>query len=315
MAVVGFLLLLLAPVFAHAQGGGTDTVQLVWTAPGDDGMVGTAASYEIRVSTAPITSGNWSVANVVGPAPAPLPGGRRQGVTARGLSTDTTYYFAMIARDDAGNSSGLSNVLRWDWAADSAPPGPPTGLAVVRVGPSVRITWGAVSVPDLDGYSLYRATSAAGPFVRINGTLVTPCEYVDGAVPAGEDAAWYTVTANDLSGNESAQSTSAQVVLVTPPAPWALSPVYPNPSSTSQPVCIPIIIPPSGAGDAAVDIVNAGGHRIRHIELLAAGSCSGGNGVVWDGLNDAGRNVAPGVYRAWLIANGTRESVKLVRVP
>ena len=145
--------------------------------------------------------------------------------------------------------------------------------------------------------------------------LTIPPQNARAAVPGGEDAAWYTVSASDLSGNESPQSASAQVVLVTPPAPWALSPVYPNPSSTSQPVCIPIIIPPSGAGDAAVDIVNAGGHRIRHIELLAAGSCSGGNGVVWDGLNDAGRNVAPGVYRAWLIANGTRESVKLVRVP
>ena len=57
MVAVGFLLLLLAPALAHAQGG-TDDVQLVWTAPGDDLVIGTAAAYEMRFSTAPITSGD-----------------------------------------------------------------------------------------------------------------------------------------------------------------------------------------------------------------------------------------------------------------
>src|SRR5689334_13009168 len=120
MVVVGFLLLLLAPLIAHAQGGGPDTLQIVWTATGDDGAIGTAASYQIRVSTAPITLANWGAANVVGPAPLPLPSGSRQGFTVRGLSSDTTYYIAMISADETGNTSSLSNVLRWDWSADAS---------------------------------------------------------------------------------------------------------------------------------------------------------------------------------------------------
>jgi hypothetical protein len=314
MVIVGFLLLLLAPVLAHAQGGGPDTLQVVWTSSGDDGAVGTAASYEIRVSTAPITIANWSGANVVGPAPLPLPSGSRQGFTVRGLSSDTTYYVAMIVADDAGNSSTLSNVLRWDWSADASAPPVPAGVQATRVGADVRITWSAVAAPDLDGYSVYRATSGSGPFVRVNLTLVTPVQYMDTSAPAGQSL-WYTVSASDFSGNESAQSSASQVQLTTPPGTWSLSAVYPNPSSASQPVCIPFAMPASGAGDAAVDIVNAGGHRVRHIDILSAATCAAGGGVLWDGTNDAGRAVAPGVYRAWLIAGDTRVSVKLARVP
>ena len=315
MVAVGLLLLLLAPVLAHSQGGGPDTLQLVWTAPGDDGAVGTAATYEMRVSKAPITLGSWSVANVVGPAPGPLPSGKRQGLTVRGLSSDTTYYFAMRSVDDAGNWSGLSNVLRWDWAADVAAPSAPVGVTGVRLGSDVRVSWGPGADPDVDGYSVYRATSESGPFVRVNVTLVTPTVYLDTSVPAGEATVWYQVTASDLSGNESGQSAAAKVQLIAPPEPWTLSPVFPNPSTTTQPVCIPIAIPTSGAGSASVDIVNAGGHRVRRIAILTATTCAGGSGIVWDGRNESGRNVAPGVYRARLIADETRGSVMVVRVP
>jgi hypothetical protein len=315
MVVVGFLLLLLAPLIAHAQGGGPDTLQIVWTATGDDGAIGTAASYQIRVSTAPITLANWGAANVVGPAPLPLPSGSRQGFTVRGLSSDTTYYIAMIAADEAGNTSTLSNVLRWDWSADASAPPVPLGVRASMAGADVQLTWDAVAASDLDGYSVYRATSAGGPYVRLNATLVTPSQYRDTSAPANPSGLWYRVSASDLSGNESAQSSASQVQLAAPPGAWSLSPVYPNPSSASQPVCIPLATPASGAGNAAVDIVNAGGNRVRHIEILSAATCAGGQGVMWDGANDAGRGVAPGVYRAWLIAGDTRMSVKLVRVP
>ena len=34
-------------------------VKLTWTAPGDDGTVGTATSYDVRYSTGVINAGNW----------------------------------------------------------------------------------------------------------------------------------------------------------------------------------------------------------------------------------------------------------------
>jgi hypothetical protein len=315
IVVVGFLLLLLAPMLAHAQGGGPDTLQLVWTAPGDDGAIGTATGYEMRISTAPITLGNWSSANVVGPAPGPLPSGKRQGMTVRGLSTDTTYYFAIRSVDDAGNWSGLSNVLRWDWASDTVAPAAPLGVTALRLGSTVRVTWSAGTETDLDGYWIYRATSAAGPFTRVNPTLITPAEYIDSALPAGAATVWYQVAASDFSGNESPRSAPAQVQLAASSGTWSLSPVYPNPSTTSQSICIPFVVPASNVGNAAVDIVNAGGLRVRHIPIPSVPTCAGGNGVVWDGTNDAGRRVAPGAYHARLVSGGTRATVLVVRLP
>ena len=41
-------------------GATTDSVTLSWTAPGDDGDVGTAATYDIRYSTSPITEATWN---------------------------------------------------------------------------------------------------------------------------------------------------------------------------------------------------------------------------------------------------------------
>jgi len=312
--VVGLLLLLLAPLLAHAQGGGPDTLQLVWTAPGDDADVGTAAGYELRVSTAPISLGTWGAANVIGPSQSPSPSGTREGFTVRGLSSDSTYYFAIRSVDEAGNWSPISNVLRWDWIADTTPPSAPLGVAGSKFDADARIIWSDNPEPDINGYSVYRATSATGPFAKLNATLVRGTEYLDAAVPTGVPTAWYRVSASDLSGNESAQSSATQIRLTGPRGAWRLPPVYPNPSMSAEPVCIPIDAPETGTEGATVDIVNSGGYRVRHIPLASSVSCNG-TGVVWDGRNDAGRLVAPGVYRAWLIAGSSRVSVKLVRVP
>jgi flagellar hook assembly protein FlgD len=60
-------------------------------------------------------------------------------------------------------------------------------------------------------------------------------------------------------------------------------------------------------------IMDSGGRRIRTLSL--SGLTGGPQTVTWDGLNDAGGLVAPGVYTAWLITTGQRLSVKLVRQP
>ncbi len=88
----------------------TTSVQLNWTAPGDDGSTGTATSYDIRYSTSAITAGNFSSATQVSGAPAPAAAGTNQNVTVSGLTADTTYYFAMKTADAVPNWSTISNV-------------------------------------------------------------------------------------------------------------------------------------------------------------------------------------------------------------
>ncbi len=98
-------------------------VTLLWTAPGDNGMVGTAGIYDIRRSTSPITSANFDAAAPFSPVPFPLPGGSSQSFIAMGLLPATTYYFALKTRDTGNNWSGLSNVITAQTAAvDQVPP-------------------------------------------------------------------------------------------------------------------------------------------------------------------------------------------------
>ena len=67
---------------------------------------------------------------------------------------------------------------------------------------------------DLEGYRVYRSSSATGTYTRLNTALVTGTSYADTAAPAGATS-YYQLTAVDLSGNESARSAT---VVSTPPA-------------------------------------------------------------------------------------------------
>gem|GEM_PF-2125101 len=89
----------------------TSTLILSWTAPGDDGNIGTATAYDIRYSTDPITDLNWSGAIQVVGEPTPLASGTIQQMNISGLMPDTQYYFAIKTYDEVLNISPLSNIV------------------------------------------------------------------------------------------------------------------------------------------------------------------------------------------------------------
>ncbi|WP_135554709.1 fibronectin type III domain-containing protein [Paenibacillus cymbidii] len=86
------------------------SVKLSWTAPGDDGSTGTAASYDIRYSTSPLSELNWASATQVTGEPLPAAAGASEFMTVSGLTPKHRYYFAMRTDDDVQHTSGLSNV-------------------------------------------------------------------------------------------------------------------------------------------------------------------------------------------------------------
>src|SRR5207247_1901889 len=93
---------------------------------------------------------------------------------------------------------------------DADAPSAPQGLTAKRTGGTVHLAWTANTESDLAGYNVYRATSAGGPFTRINPSLVTGPIYDDSSLPAS-DLLWYAVTALDQGGNESAKSAAVSV--------------------------------------------------------------------------------------------------------
>lgn len=86
------------------------TIDLDWTAPGDDGAIGTATTYDVRYSTSTITEGNWASATQATGEPIPSVAGSLESMTVSGLTDSTTYYFAIKTSDEVPNESTISNV-------------------------------------------------------------------------------------------------------------------------------------------------------------------------------------------------------------
>jgi hypothetical protein len=96
---------------AAATGPSAGSVNLAWTAPGDDGMIGTATSYLVRYSTSAISNETtWNAATpVTNGIPTPAAATTAQSMTVTGLTPGNTYYFAVRAQDEVPNLGGLSN--------------------------------------------------------------------------------------------------------------------------------------------------------------------------------------------------------------
>jgi hypothetical protein len=91
---------------------GETSAQLRWSAPGDDGYMGTATSYEIRYSSSPIMNeAQWATAKQASGAPLPESAGTSQTATINGLTAGRTYFFSIRSTDEANNVSPLSNTV------------------------------------------------------------------------------------------------------------------------------------------------------------------------------------------------------------
>lgn len=102
-------LFFLTTVLFGVSDGFAASVTLTWTAPGNDGWIGTATKYDIRYALVPITDANWALATPVPNPPAPLPARNRQSLRLDNLLPATTYYIALKAADAKPNWSPLSN--------------------------------------------------------------------------------------------------------------------------------------------------------------------------------------------------------------
>lgn len=87
-------------------------VTLRWTAPGDDGMSGQAAYYDIRYATFPLNASTWNLATIVPNPPAPVAPGQPQEKSIGGLLPTVEYHFAVKTADENFNWSAISNVAK-----------------------------------------------------------------------------------------------------------------------------------------------------------------------------------------------------------
>jgi len=152
-----------------------DVVRLTWTAPGDDGFSGTAASYDVRYSMSQVTTEpGWTYAVALDGEPQPAEGGTQQQMEIAAADLPVGLVFlALRAVDDSGNQSGLSNS-----PSQMVGTGPTEGWTTFTPSADTRIIYVSSSTgndswdglaPAWDGSSGPKRTIAAGKNLLRNG--------------------------------------------------------------------------------------------------------------------------------------------------
>ena len=314
LAVVLFLCGLL-PAQAWAQG--PDSLIVKWTAPADDPGPSAVSLYDIRISTSPINEVSFAFATPLQAIPPQSPGVQERYIV-RGIVPGQTYWLAVRSADAAGNWSPISNVVRWPSSEDTAPPATPTGFDGVK-DPGhdiVQLAWNASSAPDLAGYVVYRSGYPDKGWEQLTPSPITATEFLDPHLPPGMSHLYYTVTAFDRTGNESARAALVPIVLrdqrVSGNLAWHVLPAYPNPAHVSAAQHLPFQSALDGSS-ARVEIFDGANQLVRRFDL--GGGSAGASQLDWDGRNDHGAICAPGVYRVQLTSGDVRQSLRVARVP
>ena len=201
LALVGAL----TPTPARAQTSADSSVVLLWTAPGDDGTVGRATSYDIRYRTTTISGTDtlswWNAATQVTGEPIPGTSGATDSMRVRGLTPLTTFYFMIRAADEIPNWSGFSNLATKTTSGDATPPSTVADLSVTNTtGNTITVRWTA---PGDDG-----ATGTASSYdVRYYTSTITTANWGSASQATGEPApavagTQQTFTVSGLNGSQ-----------------------------------------------------------------------------------------------------------------
>ncbi len=131
---------------------GAAGARLAWTAPGDDGNSGRATRYEVRRHDTLITAANWDAAAALGGAPAPGEAGTAENFAVAGLSSGTTYWFAVRAVDERGQTGPVSNASSVA-TEDVTPPSRVGNLAAATAAQSgtLQLTWNSAGDDGASG--------------------------------------------------------------------------------------------------------------------------------------------------------------------
>ncbi|RKY60063.1 MAG: hypothetical protein DRP95_04530, partial [Candidatus Latescibacterota bacterium] len=138
-------------------------VTLTWTAPGDNGDIGSAATYDIRYATVPITEANWEEATPVKTTlPIPKVSGASEMIQVFGLPKDRALYFALKSVDEMLNWSGISNVAKV--SLDRTAPSKPINLTANGSNPS---PWKSTKTFTIDWTNPTDSTGIAGAWYKL----------------------------------------------------------------------------------------------------------------------------------------------------
>ncbi len=199
---------------AHVAGEG---VVLTWTKDAAETRPTPNLHYVYRIYRRLEGSSQWNPAGEIAAG-----SGRNLSFTDAGIEWEKTYDYraetvTVITADDNTEAQIEGDDTREIkvFAHDVFPPAIPSGLQAVASGPGqkpfVDLVWAPVSDIDLDGYNVYRHEEGSAP-VKVNTELVRAPAYRDANLTTGKRY-FYSVSAVDVRGNESARSEEASETL------------------------------------------------------------------------------------------------------
>jgi hypothetical protein len=295
-----------------------DSVVLHWTAPGDDGMSGTAAQYQLRVTAIPSQARDFAFGvrtDLNAPAAAGTPERFAFATTALAGSR---LYFCLRALDEAGNAGAPSDV-----ATLLLPAGGSTQvstLAAYAVADStVRLKWSAPGAP-LSGYELRGARAPlddaswnAAPLARIVAPGGGPSDSLSIAGLEPGTTWWFALRVVPSGGTPGPLSNVAAITV--PMTGWLAGKVGVALAPHTQPSRVPVQfdwqgVPPGGA--ARIDVFDLAGRKLRSFPLERGRF---GGSVQWNGRDNEQRAVPAGLYFARLTCGSIHAQTRVVLLP
>lgn len=159
---------------------------------------------------------NAGAAVVVGQLPV---GSTPAQVVDHSFEWEQTYSYraTVVTAVASAQIEGDDTPLVTVFAHDIFPPEVPSGLEAVASGAGqpvfIDLIWAPVTAADLAGYNVYRREEN-GEWRKLNSAIVQTPAYRDTSVVPGQ-AYFYSVSAVDLRGNESARSAQASETIPT----------------------------------------------------------------------------------------------------
>jgi hypothetical protein len=222
------------------------------------------------------------------------------------------HYFQVIAHTSNPSEYWISSPDS-GYSVDDLAPCPPLEAAAEQliVPAGLEITWKPNTEADLDGYVIHR--SDVSDFIPDGGNLVySSCDtvYFDSEW-RWDSPYWYKLAAIDVHGNVS------EYVLLgpndvtgdeTPATPMAsfLSQNYPNPFNPATTIRFGV----KESGHVSLRIYDVNGRLVR--VLVDERREPGRYEERWDGLDDASRETASGIFFYRLVAGSFEETKKMV---
>jgi predicted outer membrane repeat protein len=172
------------------------------------------------------------------------------------------------------------------YSVDNLAPSPPENLHWAG---ATDLAWDEAPEEDFDFFTVY------GSVVAVLDETAVVIGYTAGTSMGATGYPYYHVTVTDFCGNEGEASTITDQSVGAPgvrPRPQAvtLAPTHPNPFRHSTTITFGL---PDRA-DVRLHVYDVGGRRVR--TLVAGSRPPGYHTVFWEGRDDAGRAVVPGLY-------------------